>query len=498
MTHFERIGRFEIFDRVGVDAFSILYQGRDPFSDRPVVVRVCTAGDDCLRRSFLRAAELSAELRHRNIVRVLEYGSGESKPYLVQEAPEGTSLAARMRGEQPADEVVRLFFLLQMAQGLRYAHRQGVLHGGLSPHTVRVLEGERLHLTDFGIARLSDACNQLTREAVRIPAAGYLYPENLLGLDLDERSDVFGFGALAYELLTDRRPFPSRSLPQLASQVMADRPERIGRLWTDCPGELEDTIHKCLRREPGRRFAAMDEVLEELSAVLPIPEEAAEVTTVVRDRDLEDSKTAYIVDPLLTEGGVEGKGEDGDEGESDSAPSRGGVVKAAFGTTGGAQRAVSRLVAGRKRSAAWRSGESGSHLWPALLLLALVAVSIGWVIVSRTDAKPTTKPASLPAAAPLPPQPKSTGVLIVDAQPWAEVTRVLDQKGREMALPANPFTPLSLQLPVGSYRVELAHPGVTDLGFCEAAVAEAQVAECRARLAAIEAREYFRLSGWWQ
>jgi serine/threonine-protein kinase len=157
MTQFERIGRFQVLDRIGGDAFSLLYSGNDPFEDRPVEIRVCVASDDEFRWRFLKAAEDTFFLRHRNISRVLEFGSGEPKPYVVQEVFPGCSLKERIYSEEPVEDVVKLFYLLQIGQGLEYAHDHGVLHKQISLDVVRVGEGERIKLCEFGVAQLASS-----------------------------------------------------------------------------------------------------------------------------------------------------------------------------------------------------------------------------------------------------------------------------------------------------------------------------------------------------
>ncbi len=302
MTQFERIGRFEVLDRIGGDAFSLLYSGNDPFEDRPVEIRVCVASDDEYRWRFLKAAEDSFFLRHHNISRVLEFGSGEPKPYLVQEVFPGTSLKARIYAEEPVEDVVKLFYLLQLGQGLQYAHEQGVLHRQISPEVIRVGAGEKIKLSDFGVAQLASSWIQLQVGGAAYPAAGYILPEVLAGMAPNERSEVFGFGATAYELLAARPPFSAETLPELVSKVLNETPAPLTSLWPECPEELEAVIHKCLSFDPRRRYARLGEVLEDLSAVLPIPAEPAPERSQEREPLGEDSQTVYIVDPAALSG----------------------------------------------------------------------------------------------------------------------------------------------------------------------------------------------------
>jgi len=501
MTQFERIGRFQVLDRIGGDAFSILYSGNDPFEDRPVEIRVCVASDDEFRWRFLKAAEDSIFLRHRNIARVLEFGSGEPKPYLVQEVFPGCSLRERIYSQEPVEDVVKLFYLLQIGQGLEYANGQGVLHKQISPDVVRVGEGERLKLGDFGIARLASSWLQLRGGGAASPSCGYILPEVLAGLAADQRSEVFGFGATAYEMLALRPPFPAETLPELVYKVLNEDPAPLSSLWPECPGELEAVIHKCLSLDPRRRYAGLDEALDDLSAVLPIPSEPAEHVSHEREPLGEDSHTVYIVDPESLSG---------PEPEAASEPpsqnlATGPVTPGPLATRwSAAQKAAGRAMAALpsveevKIRVKSQLDALNWRWWPAAVALLLLFAVAGWGLSNRGKAEPMPVVASPVVAPPTPEAPGETGLLALDAQPWAEVTQILDESGKEVALTAPGVTPMTLQLPAGHYRVVLAHPSEDEVQECRVQVSSSRTTECRLRFASIEAEDYFRLSGWWQ
>lgn len=497
MTQFERIGRFEVLDRIGGDAFSLLYSAHDPFEDRPVEIRVCVASDGEFRWRFLEAAEDWLFLRHRNIARVLEFGSGEPQPYLVQEVFPGFSLKERIHSEGPIDEGVKLLYVLQLAQGLQYAHGQGVFHRQISPEVARVGEGERIKLGEFGLAHLASTWIQLQVGGDAYPASGYVLPEVLAGTAPNQRSEVFGFGATAYEILTARPPFSAESLPALVHKILNEDPAPISSLWPDCPEELENSIHKCLCRDPSLRYAGLDEVLEDLSAVLPVPEEPAEQPSPEREVAEEDAQTVHIVDPDSSSGSAP-------EPESEltsRGPDTGSVTprprtdmwRALRESVGRSRAALPTLdeVKGRMQAASWR--------WlPGLAALLLVVAVAGWALTLRGRVEPSDEVAG-PAVTPsMPAESRDTGLLALDALPWAEVTRILDESGEEVPLASPALTPMTLQLPVGHYRVVLTHPTEGEAQECRVQVSSFGRADCRVEFASIEAEDYFRLAGWWQ
>jgi serine/threonine protein kinase len=497
MTQYERIGRFEVLDRIGGDAFSLLYSGYDPFENRPVEIRVCVASDDEFRWRFLKAAEDSFFLRHRNIARVLEFGSGEPKPYLVQEVFPGWPLKDKIYSEEPVEDVVKLFYVLQVGQGLQYAHAQGVLHRQLSPEVAWVGEGELIKLGDFGIAQLASSWIQLQVGGAAYPSSGYILPEVLAGMAPDQRSEVFGFGATAYEILSAWPPFSAESMPELVHKVLNEDPAPITSFWPDCPEELENVIHKCLSRDPRRRYGGLDEVLEDLSAVLPIPSEPAEELSRERDSVEEDSRTVYIVDPDSL-----GGGEPEPEGEPPlqspatesvtprSKKERWRAIQEAVGRSRAALPSLDQ-VKGRLQTLNWR-------WWPAAVALLLLFAVAGWGLANRGRAEPSSEAAGPVVTPSIPAASDEVGLLALDAQPWAEVARILDESGEEVPLDTPALTPMTLQLPAGHYRVVLSHPSVDEAQECRVQVSSFRRADCRLQFASIETEDYFRLAGWWQ
>ena len=212
MNQVERIGRFEVQERLRANSFAIVYRGRDPFDGRRVQIQFCVATDETIRHGFLKAAERAAGLRHPNIATVFEFGSGDGKPYLVQEAFSEENLSDLLARAEPVDDVLKLYYLVQVARGLQYAHREGVLHRELRPASILLNRSGDAKIADFGTARIASAFAQLGNGAHRWPAVGWLLPELLLGLELDRRSDIYGFGALAFELLTGMHPSSQRLL----------------------------------------------------------------------------------------------------------------------------------------------------------------------------------------------------------------------------------------------------------------------------------------------
>ncbi|MCH9649221.1 MAG: protein kinase [Deltaproteobacteria bacterium] len=266
MDEVEKIGRYEVLERIGVGSFTVVYRGRDSFSGKPVAIKICIAQEENLRTGFLRLAEASGRLQHPNIATVLEFGSGDGKPYLVEDYVEGEHLGWKIEGDEPLSMAQRLDYLLQIAEGLRYAHSRGVLHKSVSPRSIRISLDHEVKITDFGIAQLASATSRLTQGGPHTD--GYLAPEQTLGLRADARTDIFCFGALAYELLTYQRPFAADTLADFLGQVLETGLEPSDDRLKGLPFGVRELIAQSLERDPADRYRNFDPLLAELGPIL--------------------------------------------------------------------------------------------------------------------------------------------------------------------------------------------------------------------------------------
>jgi serine/threonine-protein kinase len=262
------IGKYEILEQIGAGGFGAVYKARDPIIKRLVAVKLCTADDDQLRKRFFREAEISGNLHDPSIVTVFDSGVEDGAPYLIQEYLGGEDLDRVIRRGDDIPRHERLECLLQVAKGLRYAHRKGVLHRDVKPGNVRLLDGGKAKLMDFGIATLKSSHTRLTRIGTLVGTVGYLAPEQLRGSRADEQVDIFSFGVLAYELLSYERPFQGDDWEVVCRNIIEIDPEPLGDLISGYPEELIQLVERCLQKDPKDRFASFDEILPVLNSVL--------------------------------------------------------------------------------------------------------------------------------------------------------------------------------------------------------------------------------------
>ena len=262
------IGKYEILEQIGAGGFGAVYKARDPLIKRLVAVKLCTAEDEQLRKRFFREAEISGNLHDPNIVTVFDSGVENGAPYLIQEYLGGEDLDRVIRRSDDLPRHERLECLMQVAKGLRYAHHKGVLHRDVKPGNVRIFEGGKAKLMDFGIAKLKSSHTRLTRIGTLVGTVGYLAPEQLRGGKADERVDVFSFGVLAYELLSYERPFKGDDWEAVCRNILETDPEPLGGLISGYPRELIRLVEHCLEKDPDDRYASFEEILPALNPVL--------------------------------------------------------------------------------------------------------------------------------------------------------------------------------------------------------------------------------------
>jgi len=266
----EKIGRYQILERVGKGGMGVLFRGYDPVLDREVAVKVMLAdfSDDTeqMRPRFYREAKSAAKLQHRNIVTIFEFAEENNQPHIVMEFLRGLPLSSRM--EQKPDLTLddKLDIVAQLCSGLGYAHSQGVVHRDVKPANVFLLEDGTVKLLDFGIAKL--ATSTLTRQGDVVGSAPYMSPEQIAGAqDLDGRSDVWSTGILLYELLSGRKPFEGDGLTTLLSGILREPPPSLDKFVSGLPQTLIDAVDKALEKDRDMRFQTAEELGRELQLI---------------------------------------------------------------------------------------------------------------------------------------------------------------------------------------------------------------------------------------
>jgi len=264
MTSF---GKYQVVEQIGQGGFGRVYRGWDPVLKREVAIKVISLSAPQARERFVREAEIAANLRHPHIVTVFDYGEQDGQPYLVQEFLPGWDLEELIHTGVAGDLRTRVNFLIQAADALRYAHSRGVVHRDVKPGNLRVQADGTLRVMDFGIAKLLDAGADLTATGMSIGTSGYLAPEQLEGLPIDHRADIFSFGVVAYELITGAKPFAGETITTVLYRILHEEPAAIATLAPGTPTRLIACVERCLRKRREDRYNDLGEVVAELRSL---------------------------------------------------------------------------------------------------------------------------------------------------------------------------------------------------------------------------------------
>jgi hypothetical protein len=283
----QRVGRFEVRRLLGSGSFGIVFLAFDPVLECEVALKVPQLKallSPELRERFLREARAAAHLEHPNLVPVHEAGEADGVCYIVSTYCPGSTLATWLKqqpGPVPPDTAARL--VLRLAEAVQYFHQRGIWHRDIKPGNVLLdpaapAAGElpfTPRLTDFGLAVLAERVDATFSGVVgTLP---YMAPEQTGGRvrEFGPHTDVYGLGALLYEVLTGRPPFQGGTFAEVLLKVRADEPTAPRRLRKDVPPDLETICLKCLEKSPKKRYASAAELAGRLRLYLagqPIPE----------------------------------------------------------------------------------------------------------------------------------------------------------------------------------------------------------------------------------
>jgi serine/threonine protein kinase len=271
-----KLGPYEVIEQAGAGGMGEVYKARDSRLDRVVAIKILPSTISNMtdfRERFEREAKAISSLNHANICTLYDIGRENGTDFLVMEYLEGETLANRLnKGSLPYDELLHI--AVQISSALDSAHRQGLIHRDLKPGNI-MLTGEGAKLMDFGLAKLQmDNGNQgmstvtrttpLTGAGTIVGTMQYMSPEQLEGKEADERSDIFAFGAVLYEMSTGKRAFEGTSNATLIAAIMEREPVSISAITPFTPPLFERLVKKCLAKDPQKRWQSAADLSDEL------------------------------------------------------------------------------------------------------------------------------------------------------------------------------------------------------------------------------------------
>ncbi len=263
--------RYELEELVGTGGMSSVYRAHDRLLERKVALKILHQHyreDPEYVERFRREARSVAGLSHPNIVTVIDRGEEDGSQFIVFEYIDGENLKAFAERSGPLPVETALPLALQVARGLSFAHQQGLVHRDVKPQNV-LLNGEgQAKVTDFGIARSIDVKHGLTQTGTVLGTSDYIAPEQAQGLSVDAQTDVYSLGVVIYELLTGEVPFPGENFVAVAMRHINEPPPSVRDRRGDVSPRLDAAVVRAMAKDPGDRYASMDDFCRELSACL--------------------------------------------------------------------------------------------------------------------------------------------------------------------------------------------------------------------------------------
>ena len=254
----KQLGRYEILDTLGRGAMGVVYRARDPLIERSVAIKtIACAGlpekeAASFEQRFFREAKSAGRLNHPNIVTIHDVGRDGELAWIAMELLHGRSLRDLLDAGAPLayERIVQL--VAAVADGLAYAHAQGIVHRDIKPANIMVLENGTVKITDFGIAQLPEGSLTLTGAVLGSPK--YMSPEQVTGHKADGRSDIFALGSVLYELLTGQAPFGGDNAHTTMYQVVYQAPPAPSTRVAGLPPAVDAIVARAMAKDAAARY----------------------------------------------------------------------------------------------------------------------------------------------------------------------------------------------------------------------------------------------------
>ena len=263
-----KIGRYEVLSELGRGGMATVYKAHDPSVDREVAVKVLPhefLHDPQFRGRFEREIKTVAQLEHPAIVPVYDVGEEDGQPFFVMRNMTGGSLSDMLKqGAFSLEDTARI--VERLCKGLAYAHKKGVVHRDLKPGNVLFDSNGEAFISDFGVAKLADAAQNMTGSGI-VGTPAYMSPEQAQSGKVDARADIYAMGVIIYEMLTGQQPYKADTPMGVVVKHITDPVPEILHDNPDLPPEVDAIIKKCMDKNPDHRYATLTELAMELNKV---------------------------------------------------------------------------------------------------------------------------------------------------------------------------------------------------------------------------------------
>ena len=259
------ISHYKITDKLGEGGMGVVYKAEDTRLKRTVALKFLSSralGGEEQKERFLREAQAAAVLDHPNIAAVHDIGEEDGHTFMAIAFVDGPELSDKIK-ERPLKLDEALDITIQICEGLKEAHEQGVTHRDIKPQNIMLTRKGRVKITDFGLAHLAGR-SKLTKSGTSLGTPAYMSPEQALSEDTDRRSDIWGVGVVVYEMLAGHAPFDSDYEQAMVYSIINEPHEPLTAVRTGLPTELDRVVGKALAKRPEERYQHIDDFLVDL------------------------------------------------------------------------------------------------------------------------------------------------------------------------------------------------------------------------------------------
>ncbi len=266
--------RYKIITQLGTGGMAIVYKAHDLISDKDVALKTLRpemAIEKVNLTRFEREARAAASLNHPNIVKVINVGTFDGYPYMVNEFVEGQTLkqVLDVRGKFSFIEACHIMY--QLCSAVKYAHQHGVIHRDIKPQNIFLTKDASIKLGDFGIATFAGGNNQITKEGVFTGTPNYIPPELITGLPVTTRSDIYSVGITFFELITGTLPFDGYDINQIAYMHISAKFPSLKKYNPKTPDCIANIIYKACKKDPMQRYGDAGEMRNDIEKILRNP-----------------------------------------------------------------------------------------------------------------------------------------------------------------------------------------------------------------------------------
>ncbi len=269
-------GRYTIIEELGRGGMGVVYKAKDTKLKRTVALKFLPSELTHIpevKTRFMHEAQAAAALDHPNICTVHEFEQADESSFISMAYIEGQSIRKKIEaGPLGLEEAMRI--AEQVAEGLQAAHQKGIVHRDIKGANIMVTERGQAKIMDFGLARTAEK-TLLTKEGTTMGTVAYMSPEQTQGEEVDQRTDIWSFGVVLYEMLTGQLPFKGEHEQAVVYSIRKDKPRPITEVNAEIPPSIEQVVDKALEKDADKRYRLIDELLDDLKSISAgiVPEE---------------------------------------------------------------------------------------------------------------------------------------------------------------------------------------------------------------------------------